>query len=318
MLPVRKVENHLSPSLTKLFPGGILMTRLRKIALLTLAIVTCMVMADSATAVANEAADALRDRMKLHDKTFSTPPTMSLDQRRLQIAVLSAFETQVTDLGLIMDAYSSAAVFGTFYLHAETTFSWSGDEWLVGYRTLYYYTSNNLTESTEQDWNGSEWENRGRTLATWDGSDRLATSTFQMWNVDSNAFVNNIKFTYTYSGPLLTQVLFQNWNGTMWVDANRNTATYSGNLVTEQLTESWNAVHVRWPKSCGNQDPIVEWIYLDRYFQNNQHVLGSQPNSGNLCPLDGRYRMGQSIPGRLQLRRLESRDPCSRLQLGIQ
>jgi hypothetical protein len=218
------------------------MTRLRKIALITLVVLTGMTIASSANAVVPDIPDAMRDQMKSHDKTFYAPPSMSLDQRWLQIAALSAFETQSNDPGLVMDAFLDAGALVTYYLHAETTFYWTGTEWLYSYRTVNYYTDDNLTESVEQTWSGTEWENDGRTLATYDGSDRLSTSIFQIWDDGTMSFVNYFKFSYSYTGGgLISEVIVQNWNGTLgeWVNSSRGVPTYSGNQITVQLNQQW-------------------------------------------------------------------------------
>lgn len=216
------------------------MTLLRKFVLLLSALAASAAFTSSAYAVVPDAAESMQERMDMHDRTFYTPPSMTLDQRRLQIAALSAFEVQSTDPGLVMDAYLGAGSFVTYYLHAETTWAWTGSEWIVSYRSLYTYTDGNQTESLEQTWSVDHWENDGRTLNTYDGSDRLATSIFQVWDSDSSAFLNYFKFMYTYTGGgFIDEVIVQNWVGGVWVNSSRGIATYSGDFLTIQLNQSW-------------------------------------------------------------------------------
>lgn len=216
------------------------MTLMRKVLLFSLVMGVVLAMASASWAIGSDDADAMQERMREHDRTFYTPPSMSLDQRWLQIAALSAFELQSSDPGLVMDAYLGAGSLVTYYLHAETTWAWTGSEWIVSYRSLYTYTNDNLTELLEQTWSVDHWENDGRTLNTYDGSDRISTSIFQIWDSDSSAFLNYFKFDYTYNGSgFISEVIVQNWVGGMWVNSSRGVATYSGDLLTIQLSQSW-------------------------------------------------------------------------------
>lgn len=216
------------------------MSLLRKLFLLSLAFVASVMFANAVYAVTPDAAEVLQERMRLLDRTFNTPPSISLDQRRLQIAALSAVGAELTDPALIMQAYLEAGQLVTYYLHAETTYAWNGSEWTISYRTLYTYVDGNQTESHEQDWNGSEWVSSGKTTSTYDGSDRLATMEFIYWDTDSSAWINFFRFEYSYTGGgLLSEVIQYNWGGGMWRPSTKGIATYSGTTLTQMLEQSY-------------------------------------------------------------------------------
>lgn len=214
------------------------MKLLRSVMALMIVIGATLALTSEAVAVAPNATEALAARMRLHDKTFGAMPSMSLDQRWLQITALSAFELGITDLEVIMDAYLSAEVLVTYYLHAETTWVWTGSAWDISYRTLYDYTDGNLTEILEQDWNGSEWVNLGRQLQTYDGSNRLSTMQFQMWSGTDWTVSSRLVYSYDGSG-VITQVLNQSWQSNAWVDTQRYIPTYSGTRLESNLTQNW-------------------------------------------------------------------------------
>jgi len=245
------------------------MKNLRLVLTLMLAVAAILAVTSVSRAVVPDAADLLGERMRFHDKTFTTPPSVSLDQRWLQITAIAAFETQTTDPDLIMDAYLSAGAFVTYYLHADTNYLWTGSAWELESRDLYTYTSGNLTETIMQDWDGSQWVNAFRSVQTYDGSNRLFTSMSQIWEVDmwansslltytyngsglvselvfqswvADAWVNFFKSLFTYSGNRLDTTISQLWDGSVWVNQGRNTYTYNGSdQVTTILNEGWNA-----------------------------------------------------------------------------
>ena len=244
------------------------MKNLRPVFTLILAIAAMLAVASVSQAVAPDPADALSQRMRSLDQTFTTPPSVSLDQRWLQITAIAAFETQTTDPDLIMDAYLSAGSLVTYYLHADTNYLWTGSAWELESRDLYTYTSGNLTETIMQDWDGSQWLNTFRSVQTYDGSNRLLTSMSQVWEVDmwansslltytyngsglvselvfqswvAEAWVNFFKSLFTYSGNRLDTTISQVWDGSVWVNQGRNTYTYNGSdQVTTILNEGWN------------------------------------------------------------------------------
>ena len=63
----------------------------------------------------------------------------------------------------------------------------------------------------------------------------------QVW--DSSAWVNYLKYSYTYDGNnILTEELYQTWDGSAWRNNSKTSYTYDGNNIRiEELRQYWNA-----------------------------------------------------------------------------
>ena len=64
---------------------------------------------------------------------------------------------------------------------------------------------------------------------------------WQEW--DGTAWVDSYKYSYSYDeiNNNLTEYLFQSWNGSAWVNLSRRSYTYDGNNnLTEEIGQSWN------------------------------------------------------------------------------
>mgnify|MGYP001240497495 FL=1 len=149
-------------------------------------------------------------------------------------------------------------------------------------RTLTTYEKVNseflLTQSLEQEWINSAWQNVSRSTTSYDSSSTGYLITTEIW--DNNQWVNESQLWYVYNeNDLVTEEVIktwvdpnwvnserylyeydtnenvtvetsQSWNATEWVNSNRYVYTFVNNVLTEELYQQWN---------------VSDWIDVDRY-----------------------------------------------------
>ena len=152
----------------------------------------------------------------------------------------------------------------------------------VNSRTLTTYEKGNsqmlLTETIEQDWVNSVWENVSRYTYSYDSVNTNYLTTIEVWDnnqwknetqywptLDENGkildevykawvdndWVNSEKYLYEYDENENTTVeTSQAWNTTEWINSNRTVYTYVNDNLTEKLYQQWN---------------ISDWNDVDRY-----------------------------------------------------
>ncbi|MEZ4721342.1 MAG: T9SS type A sorting domain-containing protein [Flavobacteriales bacterium] len=123
--------------------------------------------------------------------------------------------------------YSESSTGTVTPLEAETkyTFTW---------------TSGNVTEVLEQDWDGSSaFEDDQRQTFTYDANGRMTQMIQQYW--DGSAWQNDEKEDYTYdaNGRILTMSDYVDTSGS-WANEDRTTYTYSGGMIDEYIIEKGN------------------------------------------------------------------------------
>ena len=139
---------------------------------------------------------------------------------------------------------------------SETNSYWGGVSWEFAERYNFTYdASGNLTKDVHQTYEevSSNWINSDQVLNTYDGSNNLLTTTFQIWNGVS--WDNSSLNTYTYDGNhnQLTS-LSQNWDGTQWVNISNAVNTYNGsNQLLTSLVKNWNGSNFDNASSTSNQ-----------------------------------------------------------------
>jgi hypothetical protein len=74
---------------------------------------------------------------------------------------------------------------------------------------------------------------------TYDGNNNWIVWLWQDW--DGTNWLNNWKQTYTYAGDKLIEALSQDWNNSNWANYEKFTYTYNGNNVIETLYQTWGA-----------------------------------------------------------------------------
>lgn len=220
---------------------------LRAISLLTSVLAVIAITPPASYGVAPDAAEQLIKRTHEFYGMLQVSPSTSLDQYRLQCAMLAAFENQIHDPDLIMKAYDAAGAFETYLVQSETSYVWYGF-WSPTLRTTNTYSSGRLVEVVEEamGFGQTEWRFESRSLQTYDGFGRLHTMTFQVWEVDE--WVNQSLLTLSYNGSSqeLTQSLSQTWGDTSWVNNTRSFPTYSGGRLISDSSEFWYSVSMVW------------------------------------------------------------------------
>ena len=116
-----------------------------------------------------------------------------------------------------------------YYLYEEYTKIDEGDGWVDFYMITYEYDfSGNVIEALGKSAYGTGvMENDARASYTYD-FDMLSEVIYQYW--DGNGWVNETKEVYNYNGDVTT-VLYWDWNGTNWTSDELYTYTYGNNTI---------------------------------------------------------------------------------------
>ena len=115
-----------------------------------------------------------------------------------------------------------------YYLNVEYTKINEGDGWLAYYMIKYEYDfSGNVIEALGQSYGTGVMENDARASYTYD-MDMLSEAIYQYW--DGNGWVNETKEVYNYTGDVTT-VLYWDWNGSNWTSDELYTYTYDDNSI---------------------------------------------------------------------------------------
>jgi hypothetical protein len=143
---------------------------------------------------------------------------------------------------------------GNNNLISETTLNFAQSQaWKNVGKTIYTYNaSNKVTVQIDQNWNATNntFENSYKTLKTYTNGNRTE-SIFQTWNTSSSTWVNTEKQDLTFnSNNKPDGGLFYTWDGTQWVQSVRFTVTYNANnKVTSILAEKWDDFNGIWTNS---------------------------------------------------------------------
>ena len=169
---------------------------------------------------------------------LTLPPETSPEQRALVAVSLAASETEnnnPAELSAVLHDLRGL----TIYKLSDTTFDWISDAWVGTDRTTYTYGSgNHQTCAVSDTSSGVTWAHDHQTIDTYDGSGKLSTITYQLW--ESSSWVNETMATYTYDGEgHMTQVFGQAWSGAAWVNSSKWTATYSSGRVNSIIIQIW-------------------------------------------------------------------------------
>jgi hypothetical protein len=178
-----------------------------------------------------------------YERTLTTPPEMSLEQRHLLAASLTALHSTVQDkMGLIYDLMHSG-IEVVYLKRSDTSFVWNTIAWIPNGRTTYTYGSNHkLSEQVGEEYLDFDttWTNSDRTVNTYDGSSRLATSTSYHWETDHWQADGRGTYSYDGSGNVSQILTEKSSDGVVWVNDSRATLTYVGGRLTEMVLEKWS------------------------------------------------------------------------------
>ncbi|HET6559137.1 MAG TPA: T9SS type A sorting domain-containing protein [Prolixibacteraceae bacterium] len=113
--------------------------------------------------------------------------------------------------------------------------------------TYTYNPDGTENQLVSQSWNPetSAWENSTRYTNTYDDARKIISDLTETWT--DNAWVNELKSTYTYDGEQLQESLDQEWETDQWTDAYKYLYSYMANNQLHQLvSQQWNAESSQW------------------------------------------------------------------------
>jgi len=117
---------------------------------------------------------------------------------------------------------------------------WNGGQWVNSRKTMATYdAANNQTSWLSQKWNGSVWVNIEQILSTYDASNNMTIELGQDWN--GSVWVNYAQITYTYdTRNNCTSTLTQKWDGSQWVNYGNYLSDYdANNNMLSYLVKKW-------------------------------------------------------------------------------
>jgi len=114
--------------------------------------------------------------------------------------------------------------------------------WVNQSRNVNNYNSQgDILESLSEEWTGTGWDLKEGTQITYqlDGN-RISVMTSKSWNNATSTWDNEMRETYTYSGPSVyyTTVVSENW-ANEWVYFSKMELTWNGSSVTETLNYTY-------------------------------------------------------------------------------
>lgn len=162
---------------------------------------------------------------------------------------------------------------------------WINSAWQNVSRNTYSYDSsitNYLT--TTEIWDNNQWVNETQYWPTLDGNGNTIEEVYKAW-VDPS-WVNSERYLYEYDGNgKVTVETSQSWNVTEWVNSNRTVYTYTNNHLTEKLYQQWNVTD--WSNVDRHQYTYVNNNLTEELFQqyisgwNNVSLIQNSYNSQN-------------------------------------
>ena len=127
---------------------------------------------------------------------------------------------------------------------------WINSVWENISRYTYTYDSSNTNYlTTIEAWDNNQWVNETQYWPTLDENGNLIEEIYKAW-VDNN-WVNSERYLYGYdANEKVTVETSQAWNTSDWINSNRTVYTYANNNLTEKLYQQWNN---------------TDWLNVDRY-----------------------------------------------------
>ena len=130
------------------------------------------------------------------------------------------------------------------HILTKIDYTWSGG-WQNSYQYLYTYDGNgNNTILLIQNWDPIyTWVNYSQNLNQYDGNNNLTEELNQLWNGGTNSWNNYHKYNFTYNAQKAQlTALYQLWNtGTGWEPTSYVMSTYDmNNNLSERIFQQWN------------------------------------------------------------------------------
>lgn len=209
----------------------------------------------------SQTAEALLDRAVEYYQTISTPPEMSLDQRRLLAVTLAAAELQPVAPEDFVDAYSAADAFVVYLPQSDTMYAWVDDAWVPRTRTTNTYSSGTLSQMLSEIYDeiGMVWTNETRQTYSYSGGN-TSEILVEDW-VDDPApphWENSIKIMYNY-GSDQNEMIMQFWDvdSSAWMDYSRSVSY----LTSMKVDSSIGYINFTTPTNWVRQS-LTEYTYI--------------------------------------------------------
>jgi hypothetical protein len=193
-----------------------------------------------ARADVSQTATALLNRAVDYYNTISTPPELSLDQRRLLAVTLAVAELQTATPEDFVYAYNATEAFVTYLPQSDTSFGWVGNAWVPQARTTRTYSSGDIQQLLSEYYDdiGMAWVNDTRQTYTY-GSGYNTELLVESWITDPQPahWENSVKIISTYNGSLLTETIMQAWDvdSLAWMDFSRSVSYFTGMKVDSSI-----------------------------------------------------------------------------------
>gem|GEM_PF-1207474 len=101
--------------------------------------------------------------------------------------------------------------------------------------TNTYNSSKKVISELVEDYKSDVWVNDMLTKLTYNTDNTVKEALSQVWDLDTKAWMDDAKEFYTYQNGNMTQVLIQEWSGTLWKNAMRITYTFGGTSIFQPV-----------------------------------------------------------------------------------
>lgn len=92
-----------------------------------------------------------------------------------------------------------------------------------------------------------EWNDYARLRFSYDANNYIQNQLIQIWSAADDAYVNSTQQFYTYQDGHGILTVNQNWNGSSWVNENKNIYTYTpAGLISTHCEQQWDNVNSAW------------------------------------------------------------------------
>jgi hypothetical protein len=110
-------------------------------------------------------------------------------------------------------------------------------QWDTQSRTTYTYnTSKKVITMLSEDYKSGNWVNDTKSTTTYNADNTIKEVLSQEWDATGSAWKDDSKELFTYQSGKNTQILTQEWKGTVWENASRITYTYPVTFILQPGT----------------------------------------------------------------------------------
>jgi hypothetical protein len=130
---------------------------------------------------------------------------------------------------------------GTENQNVHKTWNTGTSLWDTQSRTTYtYIASKKVSTILSEDYKSGNWVNDTKSIYTYNGDNTIKEVLSQAWDVTGSAWQDDSKDIFTYQNGNNTQILTQEWKGTVWENVSRITYTYPVTSILQIETQGNN------------------------------------------------------------------------------